>query len=132
MGRRSWKVGLIRAVKGLFWAIPFADFGLMMTEEGAAGRDAGGAFFAGLLVGPFFDPAGWLFFEAGFRPGGRLPFLSRDRSAGHKKGSKEARPELPTTLRFATGRPALGGMRGVPQNSLLAPAAQSVQTTAAS
>ena len=48
--------------------------------------------------GLVFDPAGWLFFEAGFRPGGRLPFLSRD-----KKGSKEARPKLSTTLRFAAG-----------------------------
>ncbi|WP_233630833.1 hypothetical protein, partial [Delftia sp. S66] len=39
-----------------------------------------------------------MFFEAGFRPGGRPTFLSRDKKVG-----KEARPELPTTLRFAAG-----------------------------
>ena len=54
----------------------------------------------------------WLAPLAGVRPGGRPTFLSRDKKVG-----KEARPALPTTLRFATGdlilevRPAHGRTR---------------------
>jgi hypothetical protein len=36
-----------------------------------------------------FDPARWLLFEAGSRPGSRLTFLSR-----YKKVSKEKRPNV--------------------------------------
>ena len=66
-----------------------------------------------------------MFFEAGFRPGGRLPFLSRD-----KKGSKEARPKLPTTLRFAAGDLRWAGC-GVCRRTRCA-LARFAQTTAAS
>ena len=69
-----------------------------MTEEGAAGRDAGGAFFAGLLVGLFLTLPGGCFSRPGFGPAAD-PLSCR---ATRKRG-KEARPKLPTTLRFAAG-----------------------------
>jgi hypothetical protein len=62
----------------------------------------------------------WLAPLAGFRPGGRPTFLSRDKKVG-----KEARPHCPRPLRFAAGQPALGALRGVPQNSLRADALRS-------
>jgi hypothetical protein len=45
-----------------------------------------------------FDPAGWFLFEAGSRPGGRLPFLDSPRKVRPKKATR-----MPATLRFAAG-----------------------------
>ena len=47
-----------------------------------------------------------------------------------RKEAKKRAPNCPRPLRCAPGRPALGGMRGVPQNSLCA--SRAAQTTAAS
>ena len=49
-------------------------------------------------------PAGWLFFEAGSRPGGRLPFLDSPRKVRSKKATR-----MSATLRFAAGNLRRGG-----------------------
>ncbi|WP_139093492.1 hypothetical protein [Delftia sp. JD2] len=65
-------------------------------------------FFVGRGFGALFAPAGGFLFEAGSRPGGRLPFLDSPRKVRSKKATR-----MSTSLRFAAGnlRRAACGVR---------------------
>ena len=58
--------------------------------------------------------------EAGSRPGGRPPFLSRD-----KQGGKETRPTVCDPFAQRRGKPVSVRLRGAPRNSLRAGALRS-------
>jgi len=79
----------------------------------------GGGACSGLGLVLFFVPAGGFLFEAGFRPGGRPPFLwFVTGTPAEEKEAKERRPGCPRPLRFAAGQPASGHLRGSLRNSL--------------
>ena len=67
-----------------------------------------------LVQGCLWPSAGWLFFEAGSRPGSRLPFLDSPRKVRSKKATR-----MSATLRFAAGNLRRGSC-GVRRETLFA------------
>ena len=85
-----------------------------MDDRGVSGCVSGGVFLGwplGYMDGleDLFDGMPARRAEAGFRPGGRPTFLSRDRSAGHKKVGKETRPNARDPCASLRGNLRRGG-----------------------